>query len=82
MTELSRFYRKPQFEDLNHFAGYLVNKYPMAKIPPASAMHMGKVKIQANAIFLTVADWIPLLLAAIVPATPLESTWVVLTGSL
>lgn len=46
----------PQFEDCNHFTGYLVNKYPMAKIPPASAMHMGKVKIHANAIFLTVAD--------------------------
>lgn len=37
-------------------ASYFVNKYPMAKIPPANPMQMGSVSIHAIAIFFTVAD--------------------------
>jgi hypothetical protein len=40
----------------------------------------GKVKTQAAAILRMVDHCSPLLLANMVPATPEESTWVVLTG--
>lgn len=43
-------------------------------------MLTGRVSTQAQAMFLTVLLWTPEPLASIVPATPEERTWVVLTG--
>ena len=43
-------------------------------------MQTGRVSTQAMRILRTVAICSPELLAAMVPATPEESTWVVLTG--
>ena len=51
-------------------------RYEMA----ASAIETGKVRIQASARLRTVRHCSPEPFAAIVPATPEDSTWVVLTG--
>jgi hypothetical protein len=48
---------------------------------PDRNMEMGSVSTQAIARFLIVFHWIPDRFAAIVPATPDDRTWVVLTGS-
>jgi hypothetical protein len=48
--------------------------------PPARAIATGRVSTHARAISRTVSGWMPDRLAHIVPATPLERTWVVLTG--
>lgn len=48
--------------------------------PPERVITTGSVSTQASAMSRTVSDWMPDLLAHIVPATPLERTWVVLTG--
>src|SRR5579875_2476726 len=50
------------------------------KIPPASSAAAGSVKTQASAMLRIVANCRPLPLAAMVPATPEDSTCVVDTG--
>jgi hypothetical protein len=50
------------------------------KMPAASMAATGRVKIQARAMLRMVENWSPLPLAAMVPATPEERTWVVETG--
>ncbi len=50
------------------------------KRQPESTAAAGRVKTQARAISRMVDIWSPLLLAAMVPATPELRTWVVLTG--
>src|SRR4051794_10774749 len=49
--------------------------------PAERVMATGRVSTQATAMFRTVLNWRPDRPAAIVPATPEERTWVVLTGS-
>ena len=48
--------------------------------PAARAIETGKVRIQASARLRTVRHCSPEPFAAMVPATPEDSTWVVLTG--
>src|SRR5262249_28450942 len=45
-----------------------------------STIAAGRVNAQARPILRTVSPWMPERLAHIVPATPEERTWVVLTG--
>jgi hypothetical protein len=53
---------------------------PMLNKVADSAIAAGRVNTQARPIFRTVSPWIPERLAHMVPATPEERTWVVLTG--
>ena len=62
---------------------YYTNRWNKKKNPAASIIDTGRVSTHARAMFFSVP---PLRLpapfdATIVPAIPLESTWVVLTGS-
>jgi hypothetical protein len=59
---------------------YFTIELKSQKRPPESSAAAGKVKIQAIAMSRIVESCRPLLFAAIVPATPEESTCVVLTG--
>ena len=59
---------------------HLMKNPPIAKNVADSKIDAGSVMSQARPIFLMVSIWMPDSLAHIVPATPDESTWVVLTG--
>ena len=51
------------------------------EVKPRREQHRpGRVRIQARPILRIVVIWMPDLLAHMVPATPEERTWVVLTG--
>src|SRR5580658_2845393 len=60
--------------------GYLAMELKSQKRQPESSAAAGRVKTQASAISRTVDICRPLLFAAMVPAMPELSTWVVLTG--